>query len=386
MDKIAAELIAKNLQNKKDIWEELPPEAIEKEEELLTKRLLAARQATKQKLDEMLKELKETERKIKPTRTLKERQAKRKALVTMGIPAKFPMDRAGTKLGMRVLEDAAARCMHESLKAGDYLGDAYLFKERAAVEPEKRARWQIKIIKKGEALEKLRSRLYDMCGVPLPEKPLTHRNYEEYDKQLKERYKKKVNDLKRVRKLTRSKFYYESVPKCGLNAVELAQKIGEIQSLILAGKPGYPPFPDKLMREAILDEIETKKGRKVTLESILHRLEHDSCVCGDFAYKNASLIKEIKKKISEGDMTVLEDLEELKDRLETCLNRKMLPVKVPLPAKKAEEMPMEIVITSRVMTDMINKWGAEEAAEEFHTDRKIMEILANGFGKTFETV
>ena len=392
---VAAEILAKNFQKRKTVWEELPPEAVETEEELLTRRLFQARTATKEKIDEMIRDLTEVKEKIKPTRTAEERKAKKEALVTMGIPASFPMERAGTKLGIRVLEDATAKCMHESLKAGDYLGDAYLFLERSAVEPEKRARWQIKTMKKGEALEKQRAKLYDKCGVILPANPLTHRNYEEYKKQLKESYKKKIKDLKRVRKRTRSKFYYESVPKCGLNSAEIAQKIGEIQSLILVGKPGYPEFPSEEMKKRIIEEIgfiteeeAEKEGlikRKNTLESALRRLERDSCVCNDLPRKNARLLKEIKEKIKKGDKTVLEDLEELKDRFETCLTGKMLPMKVPLSTKEAERQPMEIVVNTRAMTDLISKWGAIEAADEFWTDRMIMEIISKGFGKAFET-
>jgi len=196
----AAETLARSLHaNAKSIWEELPPEAIETEEEFLMKRLYQARAATIEKYNEMIRDLREVigevKKKVKPERTAAEIAAKKKALVEMGIPASFPMERAGTKIGIRLLEDAAAKCMHESLKAGDHLGDAYLFLERAAVEPEKRTRWQIKVMKKGEKLEEQRARLYDKCGVILPAEPLTHENYDKYKKQLEESYREKIKDL-----------------------------------------------------------------------------------------------------------------------------------------------------------------------------------------------
>ena len=396
----AAEALARSLHaNAKSIWEELPPEAIETEEEFLMKRLYQARAATIEKYNEMIRDLREVigevKKKVKPERTAAEIAAKKKALVEMGIPASFPMERAGTKIGIRLLEDAAAKCMHESLKAGDHLGDAYLFLERAAVEPEKRTRWQIKVMKKGEKLEEQRARLYDKCGVILPAEPLTHENYDKYKKQLEESYREKIKDLQHIRKKTRSKFYYESVPKCGLNAMRIAQKISEIQGLILAGKPGYPEYPAEPIRKEILEQLgfiteeEAEEmaltKRRNSLETLLKRLERDGCVCGDLPRRNAYLIKEIKEKIKNGDKTVIEDLEELKTSFGTCLNRKMLPMKVPLPAEKAKKLMMEVVVNTRVMTDLISKWGAIEAANEFWTDRLLMEMVSKGFGKTFES-
>jgi len=383
MDQVAAEMMMKNFQEQKTIWEELPPEAVESEEEFLAKRIGMARGETIEKFEELKKAVKDLT-KVAP----KEKIPKYTALAAMGIPPDWSIKKpwsAGTKLGTRILEDAKSRCMYESLKAGDYLGDAYLFLQRSIFEPEKNVRWQIKVMKKGEALESIRPRIYDTCGVSLPRDPLTHKNYEKYEGEITRNYRKKAADLEKVRRRSRSRFSYASVPRCGLDALKLAEKIGEIQSLILAGTDVFKPFPWEPTRKLILEKIKAGKGKKDTLETILLRLERDGCVCKDFKVKNTILIEEIKKKIKEGDMTVLEDLEELKDRFGVCLNEKTLPVKVSVPAEKAEKMPMEIVINSRIMLDLINKWGAEKAASEFQTEQKIMEIISNGFGKTFET-
>ena len=379
-------------------WEELEKKLglkYEKEEELMLKNLFAARMATEKKIEEVARDLTEIKAKLPPTRTAREKAAKYEALETMGIPREWAVKKpwqAGTRLGVRVLYDAQARCMHEALKVGDQLGDAYLFLQRSKAEPERAARWMRRYFAKARKLEKERSKLYDTCGVMLPEKPLEYDEYEKYYKDLKQRFKNKERELRLAKKLTRSRFSFPSVPRCGYDMVDLMRKIGEIESLILVGKPAYKPFPEgeeikKLILEklGLLEEEEKKVTlkRRVTLKSIIDRLERDACSCSEPRAKKEvyKILDAIKRKVKEGDMTVIEDLEDLKEQFSSCLSRKMLPIKIP--ASKAETI--EEAVTSRVMVDLINKWKAEKAAREFYTDPKIMEMLASGFGKTFET-
>ena len=388
------------------IWKKLEKKAIapaETEEELYLKRIYAARSADAEKLEDILRDLTEIKEKIKqkPIRTRAEKEAKAKAFAEMGIIPEWafahPLS-AGTELGVRVLTDATARCMHESLKLGDALGDIYIFLRRAKRERE--AKWKVKALAKAESLrkekekvsvEKAKTYIYDTCGVLLPPSTLLPEKYDEYLNELKRRYKSKERDLKKIREKTRSRFSYASVPRCGLYTLELVKKISEIQSLILSGEAGLKPYPDKYLIEEILSRIsaeevpERKIKPKVTLETILRRIEREACVCGDFLKKNKKLIDEIKEKIKRGERAdiIMQDLEELKERFGECLTGKMLPVKTVI--RKPEKEELVVLVNSRVMTDLINKWGADVAAQEFYTDQKIMEILANGFGKTFET-
>jgi len=392
-------------------WKELEKKLglkYEKEEELMLKNLLAARMATEKKIEEVARDLTEIKAKLPPTRTAREKAAKYEALETMGIPREWAVKKpwqAGTRLGVRVLYDAQARCMHEALKVGDQLGDAYLFLQRSKrAEPERAARWIRRYFAKARKLEEERSKLYDTCGVMLPEKPLEYDEYEKYYKDLKQRFKNKERELRLAKKLSRSKFSFPSVPRCGYDMVDLMRKIGEIESLILVGEPAYKPFPEgeeikKLILEklGLLEEEEKKVTlkRRVTLKSIIDRLERDACSCSEPRAKKEvyEILDAIKRKVKEGDMTVIEDLEDLKEQFSSCLSRKMLPIKIikrePKELRKALKRAetIEEVVTLKVMYDLMSKWDKDvkRAAQEFYTDPKIMEMILNGFGKTFET-
>ena len=68
---------------------------------------------------------------------------------------------------------------------------------------------------------------------------------------------------------------------------------------------------------------------KATLTGLLDRLERDACSCSEPRAKKEvyKILDAIKRKVKEGDMTVIEDLEDLKEQISSCLSRKMLPIK-----------------------------------------------------------
>jgi len=384
-------------------WRKLEKEMeikYEEEEERMLKSLYAARLASEKKLEDVLRDLTEIKVKLPPTRTAREKAAKYEALEMMGIPREWAVKKpwqAGTRLGVRVLYDAQARCMHEALKVGEYLGDAYMFLQKARTEPERAGRWLVRFFTKSRKLEEEREELYDLCGVMLPEKPLDYREYDEYYNDLKRKFREKERKLELAQKLSRSKFSFPSVPRCGYNMIDLMRMIGEIKSLIMAGEPGYEPFPEgEEIKNLILEKIglpekeeEEKRPllkRKVTLKSIIDRLERDACSCSEPRDRKEiyRMLETIVRKIKEGDITVMDDIEDLEDQFGYCLSRKMLPVKIPVKEAKT----VEEVVTSRVMTDLISKWKAEkkleEAAKEFYTEKTIMEMMLSTFGKATE--